>query len=56
VDLEVPDEVVGIAALRRIHAQGPARHQLGIVLAGAAPGAPHAVWYAITAHGRQVGA
>lgn len=32
VDLDAPDDVVGIAALRSIHAEGPRRHQLGIKL------------------------
>ena len=56
VDLEVSDDVVGIAALRRFHAQGPARRQLGIILEGDAPTVPHAVWYDILADGRKVGA
>ncbi len=33
VDLDVPDDTIGIAALREIRARGPARHQLGVVLA-----------------------
>lgn len=37
VDLDVPDDVVGIKALRRIKAEGPKRHQLGLVLDGATP-------------------
>ncbi|UCI19014.1 glycine cleavage system protein T [Mesorhizobium sp. B2-1-8] len=35
VDLDVADDVVGIKALRRIKAEGPKRHQLGLVLDGA---------------------
>jgi glycine cleavage system aminomethyltransferase T len=34
VDLDLPHEVVGIRALRRIHAEGPKRHLLGVVLDG----------------------
>jgi glycine cleavage system aminomethyltransferase T len=34
VDLAVADDVVGIQALRRIHGEGPARRQLGIMLDG----------------------
>ena len=30
VDLDAPDEAIGIQALRRIKADGPARHQLGV--------------------------
>ncbi|HMO07758.1 MAG TPA: glycine cleavage T C-terminal barrel domain-containing protein [Paracoccaceae bacterium] len=37
VDLDVPDDTIGIAALRRIRAEGVRRHQLGIVLDGDAP-------------------
>ena len=32
VDLDSPDEAIGIQALRRIHAEGPKRHQLGVKL------------------------
>ena len=32
VDLDAPDDVVGIEALRRIRRDGPARHQMGIVM------------------------
>lgn len=32
VDLDCPDDVVGIKALRRIKAEGPRRHQLGVKL------------------------
>jgi glycine cleavage system aminomethyltransferase T len=37
VDLDVPDDVVGIGALRRIRAEGVQRHQLGLILEGAEP-------------------
>lgn len=37
VDLEVPDDTIGIQALRRIAAEGPKRHQLGLVLEGDVP-------------------
>ncbi|MCK6451037.1 MAG: glycine cleavage system protein T [Alphaproteobacteria bacterium] len=55
VDLDVPDEVIGIAALRRIHAEGPRRHQLGVVLDGAAPVEPGFTWANIRQGGRKVG-
>jgi glycine cleavage system aminomethyltransferase T len=32
VDLDAPDNVVGIGALRKIHADGIKRHQLGVIL------------------------
>jgi glycine cleavage system aminomethyltransferase T len=37
VDLDVPDDVVGIQALRRIKADGIKRHQLGVILEGDKP-------------------
>jgi glycine cleavage system aminomethyltransferase T len=37
VNLDVPDDVIGIQALRRIHAEGIKRHQLGLILDGADP-------------------
>jgi glycine cleavage system aminomethyltransferase T len=55
VDLGVADEVIGIAALRRIHAAGPVRHQLGVVLEGDQPTAFGFSWHAILTGGRKVG-
>ncbi|TIO52156.1 MAG: glycine cleavage system protein T [Mesorhizobium sp.] len=37
VDLGVPDDVVGIGALRKIEAEGPKRHQLGLILDASMP-------------------
>jgi aminomethyltransferase len=51
----VPDEVIGISALRRIHAQGPKRHQLGLVLEGTEPTALGFHWHAILSDGCKVG-
>ncbi len=55
VDLDVGDDVVGIETLRQINSQGPARHQLGIVLDGDMPTEPHMSWYEISCEGAQVG-
>jgi aminomethyltransferase len=55
VDLGVPDDTVGIAALRRIAAEGPPRHMLGAVIEGGAPLGPALGWQAITRDGVQVG-
>jgi glycine cleavage system aminomethyltransferase T len=41
VDLHVPDDVVGIKALRRIKAEGARRHQLGLRLEGTVPSPLH---------------
>jgi aminomethyltransferase len=55
VDLEVTDDAIGIEALRRIHREGPKRHQLGVVLDGDAPTAFGFLWHPIHQHGRRVG-
>ena len=55
VDLEVPDEVVGVRALRRIRREGAARRQLGVVLEGGAPHENHAVWLDIFCGGEKIG-
>ncbi len=47
--------MIGIEALRRIHQQGPARHQLDLILEGEDPTQPHAVWYDIPVDGWKVG-
>jgi len=54
VDLDVPDEVVGIDALRRVWSDGPKRHQLGLVQ-DEAPRDFAPVWRRIFAHGHMVG-
>ena len=55
LDLDVPDDTVGIEALRRIHDEGPKRHQLGIRLEGDAPAPLGFAWEEIREDGRKVG-
>ena len=55
VDLQVADDVIGVQALRRIHAAGPRRHQLGVVLEGAEPTALGFLWHPISRDGQKVG-
>jgi glycine cleavage system aminomethyltransferase T len=55
LNLDVSDETVGIKALRRIAAEGPKRHSLGIVMEGAAPMAPSFGWCPILRDGHKVG-
>lgn len=55
VDLEVDDDVIGIAALRRIHRQGIRRHQLGLILSGDAPAPMGFVPEEIRLNGRSIG-
>ncbi len=55
VTLDLPDEVVGIKALRDIHAAGVKRHQLGVVLDDQSQRAGHAIWYKVQHDGCHVG-
>jgi glycine cleavage system aminomethyltransferase T len=55
VDLDVDDDVIGITALRRVAADGPKRHQLGIVLDGDDPQPIHGQWYDVIRDGEKVG-
>ena len=55
VDLDAPDDTIGIAALRRIAAEGPRRHQLGILLDGAGPQPPALRHEPVLAAGREIG-
>lgn len=55
VDMHVPDDTVGIHALRRIAAEGPKRHQLGLKLDGVGPSPLGFSWEEIWKDGRKVG-
>ena len=55
IDLHVPDDTVGIAALRRIAATGAARHSLGIVLDAGDPVTPGFAWDPIHRDGAKMG-
>jgi aminomethyltransferase len=55
IDLDVPDDTVGIAALRRIASEGPARQQLGVILDAGDLAGPGFHWRDITRDGRRVG-
>lgn len=55
IDLDVPDDVVGIAALRRIHKEGVKRQQLGVMLEGDEPTELGFHWHGIFKDGRRVG-
>jgi len=56
VDLTVPDDVVGIDALRRIRREGVRRQQLGVVLDGDVPTELVFRWLPVHQDGREVGA
>lgn len=55
VDLDLDDDVIGIQALRKINAEGPARHLLGVVLDKEAPMPSNVVWLDIKKNGRKIG-
>ncbi len=55
IDLEVPDDVIGIKALSNIKAEGPKRHQLGVILDGDEPAAPAYKWFNIASGGSKIG-
>lgn len=55
IDLDVADDVIGIQALRRIHAEGPRRHQLGVMLEGTQPTELGFHWNPIFRDGQRVG-
>ena len=54
-DMDVPDEVVGIAALRRIKEEGASRHQLGLVLEQEGRHPLGFAWEEVRMDGRAVG-
>ena len=55
VDLDMPHEAIGLPALRRIHAEGPRRHRLGLLLDGEGPSDPLPRRLALRRDGRPVG-
>jgi aminomethyltransferase len=55
VDLDVPDDTVGIQALRKIAEEGPKRHQLGLKLEGDQPAPLGLAWEDLTRDGQKVG-
>lgn len=55
VSLDVPDDTLGIKALRQIKAAGPKRHQLGLILEGAKPAPLGFTHEDILLQGRKVG-
>ncbi|MEO0622496.1 MAG: glycine cleavage T C-terminal barrel domain-containing protein [Pseudomonadota bacterium] len=55
IDLDVPDDVIDIQALRRIKAEGVGRHQLGIILERPEEGENQSIWLEIHREGTKVG-
>jgi len=55
VDLSLPDDVIGIEALRKIQSEGVKRHQLGIIVEGDQPVERNRNWIAINLDNRKIG-
>ena len=55
MDMDVDDGVVGIEALRKVAADGPSRHQLGLKLQGTESQPLGFKWEAIESNGKKVG-
>jgi glycine cleavage system aminomethyltransferase T len=55
VDLDVPDDTIGIEALRKIKFAGQRRHQLGVILEGDAPSSSSFRWFEIRKDGKKAG-
>ena len=55
VDLDVPDDTIGVQALRRIKAEGPKRRQLGLRIDGDEPAPVVRRWPDVMLDGRRVG-
>ena len=55
VDVNLPDDVVGIQALRKIKAEGPKRQQLGVILDDEAPIGPSFIWFDILSGTQKIG-
>ena len=55
MDLDLSDEVIGIEALQKIHAEGPRRHQLGLIMEAEEPMRPGFVWNDVMFEGNKIG-
>ena len=54
-DVNLPDEVIGVQALRKIKAEGPKRHQLGFILDGETRHPEHGIWYDMVQGDQKIG-
>ena len=55
IDLDIPDDTIGIQALRQIASDGPKRHQVGVILEGNIPSDVVAEWLDIEQDGKKIG-
>ncbi len=56
VDLDLPDEVVGLRSLRRIKSEGVKRHQLGVIFDQSPPMKRNRQWLKVHRQGAEIGA
>ena len=55
INLDIPDDTIGIQALRKIASEGPKRHQVGVILEGSTPSDVVAEWLDIEQDGKKIG-
>ncbi|MEM7069886.1 MAG: glycine cleavage T C-terminal barrel domain-containing protein [Pseudomonadota bacterium] len=55
IDLDVPNNVIGVQALRRMKEEGIKRHQLGIILEGSEEREDQSIWLDIVKNGKVIG-
>ena len=55
IDLDIPDDPIGIQALRKIASDGQKRHQVGVILEGSTPSDIVAEWLDIEQDGKKIG-
>ena len=55
IDLDIPDDTIGIQALRKIASDGPKRDQVGVILEGSTPSDIVAEWLDIEQDGKKIG-
>ena len=55
IDLDVPDDVIGVRSLRRIKAEGITRHQLGIILETDFAPEDQSIRYMVERQGKPIG-
>ncbi len=54
-DVDIPDDTIGVHALRKVKAEGPVRQQLGLILEGTTPENLGFNWESISKNGTKVG-
>ena len=55
MDLDLPDDTIGLSAVQEVKRHGPKRHQLGIVLEGNSPAPLGFAWELLEVDGKKIG-